>query len=112
MEHILDQETLGLRDMQQFHAWLDEIKGFDQTPLINLAFLAGEVGEVINAVRGLQRAEDDGATDQAHAHIAEELADCLAFIAKLGNILEIDLQTAYRQKMRHNIGRTWHPNNL
>ena len=97
--------------MQAFHAWLDEVKGFDQSPMLNLAYLAGEVGEVINALRGLQRAEDDGAFERAQAHIAEELADCLAFIAKLGNILEIDLHDAYREKMRVNIGRTWHPRN-
>lgn len=111
MQEILEQDKIDLHDMQKFHAWLDEVKGFDQTPMINLAFLAGEVGEVINALRGLQRAEDDGAFEQAQAHIAEELADCLAFIAKLGNILDIDLEMAYRKKMRRNIGRTWHPNN-
>ena len=107
MKDILLQETVDLRDMQRFHAWLDELKQFDQTVMPNLAYLAGEVGEVINAVRDLERLGPDGSLDDARAHIAEELADCLAYISKLANYMEIDLQQAYVDKMTKNIGRTW-----
>ena len=62
--------------------------------------------EVINAVRYLRRT-DEAEVEAARAHIAEELADCLAFISKLANGFEIDLQEAYVQKMKRNIGRTW-----
>ena len=106
MESILEQERVDLRDMQAFHQWLDEVKQFDKDPMTNLAYLAGEVGEVINAVRYLRRT-DEAEVEAAREHIAEELADCLAFISKLANVFEIDLQEAYVQKMTRNIGRTW-----
>ncbi len=106
MEAILEKDRVDLNDMQQFHAWLDELKQFDQDPMRNLAYLAGEVGEVINAVRYLQRSDEEG-LEKARDHIAEELADCLAFIAKLANGFEIDLNDAYKTKMKRNIGRTW-----
>lgn len=110
MESILKQKSVDLRDMQQFHLWLDELKQFDKEPMTNLAYLAGEVGEVINAVRYLHRS-DEAEVEAATAHIAEELADCLAFISKLANYFEIDLQDAYVQKMKCNIGRTWRDDN-
>ncbi len=109
MKEILEQDKVDLRDMQRFHAWLDELKQFDQAIMPNLAFLAGEVGEVINAVRDLDRLGPEGSLDDARAHIAEELADCLAYISKLANYMEIDLQEAYVKKMTRNIGRTWKP---
>ncbi|MGB1252009.1 MAG: MazG nucleotide pyrophosphohydrolase domain-containing protein [Candidatus Promineifilaceae bacterium] len=110
MNLILEQERIDLRDMQKFHVWLDELKQFDQEPMTNLAYLAGEVGEVINAVRYLRRSDEAG-LEAAREHIAEELADCLAFISKLANCFEIDLQDAYVKKMTHNIGRTWDKDN-
>lgn len=110
MDSILEQERIDLRDMQAFHEWLDEIKQFDKDPMTNLAYLAGEVGEVINAVRYLRRSDEAG-LEAAREHIAEELSDCLAFICKLANRFEIDLHDAYVQKMTHNVGRTWQPNN-
>ena len=106
MDSILEQERVDLRNMQAFHEWLDEIKQFDKDPMTNLAYLAGEVGEVINAVRYLRRSDEEQ-VEAAREHIAEELADCLAFISKLANCFEIDLHDAYVQKMRRNIGRTW-----
>lgn len=107
MKEILEQERVDLRDMQKFHEWLDEVKGFDQNVMINLAYLAGEVGEVINAVRDSQKVGPNGSLDEERSHIAEELADCLAFISKLANNMDIDLHEAYVAKMKRNIGRTW-----
>ncbi len=107
MKEILDQQSINLHDMQQFHRWLDDVKQFDQSIMINLAYLAGEVGEVINAVRDAQRIGQNDSLDDARAHIAEELADCLAFISKLANYIDIDLTAAYITKMQRNISRTW-----
>ncbi|HFC12960.1 MAG TPA: hypothetical protein ENJ56_08980 [Anaerolineae bacterium] len=107
MQELLTQEKIGLTDMQQFHIWLDELKQFDQAIMPNLAYLAGEVGEVINAVRDMERLGKDEPSETAREHIAEELADCLAYICKLANYMQIDLQKAYAGKMERNIGRTW-----
>ncbi|MEE8392529.1 MAG: MazG nucleotide pyrophosphohydrolase domain-containing protein [Anaerolineae bacterium] len=39
--------------------------------------------------------------------LAEELADCLAYLVKLANYANIDLEAAHLTKMRHNLGREW-----
>ncbi|OPG15963.1 hypothetical protein B2M26_09050 [Ferroacidibacillus organovorans] len=69
--------------------------------------LVEEVGEVAKEVRRLLHATDDAVRQGAHDHLREELADCLAFIAKLANYTDIDLQQAYVEKMTKNIGRNW-----
>jgi NTP pyrophosphatase (non-canonical NTP hydrolase) len=35
------------------------------------------------------------------------LADCLAYILKLANYMEVDLEEAYLEKMKTNVGRNW-----
>lgn len=39
--------------------------------------------------------------------LAEELADCLAYVVKLANYAGVDLEAAYLTKMRRNLGREW-----
>jgi len=39
--------------------------------------------------------------------LAEELADCLAYVVKLANYAGVDLEAAYLAKMRRNVGREW-----
>lgn len=41
--------------------------------------------------------------------LAEELADCLAYLVKLANYAGVDLEAAYLAKMRRNLGREWRP---
>ena len=103
---VKDQPTL--RDCQAFHAWLDEKKGFSRDLPLNVMLLVEEVGEVAKEVRRMMHfASDDMRRETARDHLREELADCLAYIAKLANYTEIDLEKAYVQKMRYNIERVW-----
>uniref|UniRef100_UPI0035B10372 MazG nucleotide pyrophosphohydrolase domain-containing protein n=1 Tax=Promineifilum sp. TaxID=2664178 RepID=UPI0035B10372 len=44
---------------------------------------------------------------QNRAALRGELADLLAYILKLANYTGIDLEQAYLEKMRQNLGRTW-----
>jgi NTP pyrophosphatase (non-canonical NTP hydrolase) len=114
MIEILEQERPTLDDFQAFHRWLDAEKGFDQDPFRNVAYLASEVGEVVQALRDYLRAADDHPAEgdplvaEARCRIGEELADCLAYIVKLANIADIDLQVAYVDKMKRNVSRDWH----
>ncbi|MCB0095280.1 MAG: hypothetical protein KDE46_06135 [Caldilineaceae bacterium] len=45
--------------------------------------------------------------DHAHEHLAEELADCLAYVVKLANYADVDLEAAYVRKMTRNVSRQW-----
>ena len=107
MNKLLAQNTLCLRDMQAFHELLDLEKGFDLDMLRNVAYLTEEIGEVVHAIRKLEKAEDLAASAKARVHLGEELADCLAYILKLANYGDVNLQEAYVQKMMRNLDRTW-----
>lgn len=100
-------DTACLRDLQAFHEKLDSEKEFDMDLFRNIAYLAEEVGEVVQAARALKCASESNDIDCARVHVGEELADCLAYILKLANYAEVDLQDAYLSKMRRNFDRSW-----
>jgi NTP pyrophosphatase (non-canonical NTP hydrolase) len=94
--------------MQAFHLELDADKNFDTDLLRNVAYLSGEIGEVVSAIQRLSDAEDSTDRASAQDNLGEELADCLAYILKLANYAHIDLQETYVAKMKRNLGRNWH----
>jgi NTP pyrophosphatase (non-canonical NTP hydrolase) len=104
---LLDRDRLGIDDLQAFHVALDEEKGFDRDMIRNIAYLVGELGEVVHAARRFQRQVGQPTESEAREHLGEELADCLAYLLKLANYADIDLQAAYVEKMRRNLSRTW-----
>ncbi len=58
--------------------------------------------------RDEQHTDDlNAALAQQRESLAEELADCLAYLVKLANYAGIDLEAAYLTKMRRNLGREW-----
>lgn len=107
MIDILEKEPFTLSDMQRFHLALDAAKGFDTDFIKNVAYMTAEVGEVLNAYRQISRVTSQPEQEKLRAHVAEELADCLAYVVKLANYAEIDLETAYIEKMHRNISRSW-----
>lgn len=106
---IVDKPTL--RDCQKFHQWLDNEKNFSHDLPLNVMLLVEEVGEVAKEIRRYENAQNNFEKQEAFAtardHLREELADCLAYIVKLANYTEIDLEEAYVAKMRYNIDRVW-----
>ena len=109
MSDILSKGNIGLKDLQAFHRELDAEKHFDQDIFRNIAYLSGEIGEFVSAVRKLRKVSDEAEETDARNHVGEELADCLAYVVKLANYAEIDLHDAYINKMKHNLNREWHP---
>lgn len=97
---------------QQFHRELDNDKTFDPDLFFNYVLLTGEMGEVAVELakiwRDGRKTAADGALEKHRAALASELADLLAYIFKLANYSDIDLEKAYQEKMRINIGREWH----
>jgi NTP pyrophosphatase (non-canonical NTP hydrolase) len=109
-----------LGDFQQFHRVLDREKGFLADLYLNYIGLTEEVGEIgrvlKHAWRRQEQARDqvgnrqeaqDLAISAARADLQEELADALAFLLKMANDAQIDLESAYLKKMAKNITRTW-----
>ena len=103
----LDQGARRLGDFQQFHDWLDTAKAFDRDPLLNFVLLQEEVGEVARLLSQRHGAKRDQGQSPATEAIGAELADVLAYLLKLANYLDVDLETAYLDKMRVNRDRDW-----
>jgi NTP pyrophosphatase (non-canonical NTP hydrolase) len=109
MNDLLSKDHLAIQDLQSFHRQLDEEKHFDQDIFRNIAYLTGEVGELVSAIRKLHKAKDPSEEADARTLVGEELADCLAYVVKLANYAGVDLHVAYVDKMRKNTNREWHP---
>jgi NTP pyrophosphatase (non-canonical NTP hydrolase) len=105
---MLSKDKLGLHELQTFHRDFDKEKHFDQDIFRNIAYLSGEIGELVSAIRRLRKTSDVSGESDARIQVGEELADCLAYIVKLANYAEIDLHEAYVNKMQKNGSREWH----
>lgn len=105
---------------QQFHRRLDSAKQFDPDVFFNYILLTEEMGEIASELVAIWRTtkvlQGDGRTttaarqealNQHRASLRNELADLLAYTLKLANYAGIDLETAYQEKMKQNIGREW-----
>jgi deoxyadenosine/deoxycytidine kinase/NTP pyrophosphatase (non-canonical NTP hydrolase) len=105
---------------QQFHRELDSLKGFEGDLFFNYFLLVEEMGELATELVKVwteskrQLADGHGPTEALEEAIAinrpnlrGELADLLAYVLKLANYTGIDLEQAYMEKMRLNLGRAW-----
>lgn len=107
MTKLPNDGPLSLNLIQTFHRDLDRSKGFDLDAVRNVAYLTEELGEVASAVRRLQNSTNEEDRKRLTAELGEELADCLAYLAKLANYAAIDLEEHYREKMGRNLERHW-----
>ncbi len=105
---------------QEFHHQLDNDKQFDPDLFFNYILLTEEMGEIASELVKIwvdgKRLEGDGrspaeahqeAINRGRASLRSELADLLAYTLKLANYTGIDLEQAYLEKMRKNLGRQW-----
>jgi len=115
-----DHRRLG--DFQHWHRALDREKGFYNDIYLNFIALNEEVGEVakllkLSWMKQVMLMEEGMSLSQAELQavrghlpeLKEELADVLAFVLKIANDLDIDLEAAYVEKMTRNWTRTWKP---
>lgn len=117
-DDLLSQGQLA--SFQEFHRHLDESKHFDRDLFFNYILLTEEMGEIASELKGIwrdtKRLVADGreagearsdSLDKHRSALRAELADLLAYTLKLANYAGIDLEQAYLEKMRANIGREW-----
>ncbi len=120
ISHTLLPQTGTLASYQKFHRFLDSEKQFDPDVFYNYILLVEEMGELARDftkvwTRQNSLMREGMAADQARAEamrekqpeIGGELADILAYVLKLANYMEIDLEQAYVSKMMKNINRQW-----
>ena len=88
-------------ELEKHHGWLD-------VDLVHNCFLMGEeVGELFAAIRRYTRYFNEGDGVTSKAAIAEEIVDILNYLLAIANRLEIDVETAFREKNARNFERTW-----
>jgi NTP pyrophosphatase (non-canonical NTP hydrolase) len=104
----LDTTMRRLSDFQRFHQQLDHDKQFPTDPYFNFILLQEEMGELARAFAARWMAGREGHPEAMLPPIRDELADVLAYIVKLANYAGVDLEEAYLEKMRVNMGREWH----
>lgn len=108
---VLDKTPRRLGDFQQFHRQLDRDKRFFTDPYFNMLRLQEEVGELSRAFalrwRASAQPQRPSSLEDARAAIREELADVLAYVIKLANYMDVDLEAAYLDKMHTNVARDW-----
>lgn len=111
----------GIPAYQEFHRQLDSSKGFDPDLFFNYILLMEESGEVASELVKIwgdaKQLAADGMRSPAAAHqeainrhrasLRSELADLLAYTIKIANYTGIDLEQAYLDKMKQNLGRDW-----
>jgi NTP pyrophosphatase (non-canonical NTP hydrolase) len=98
-----------LADFQTYVRDMEVERGFDDQKVIDKCLLLGEeIGELFKAVRKTHGLKVDAASDIGAAD--EELADVLIFVCSIANHLDIDLETAFRQKEAINHLREWTEN--
>ena len=109
---MFENDHPTLSDLQHYHRELDAAKGFTTDLYFNVLLLQEEMGELASAVAQVWRVERelgdlDTALAQEREGLAEELADCLAYLVKLASYAGGDLEAAYLAKMRRNLEREW-----
>jgi len=113
-------ERRTLPEYQQFHVELDREKGFITDLYFNYLCLSEEMGELGSELAQLWRDEtafrlQGHSSEQSRKEalakqkpaLEAEMADCMAYLLKLANYAEIDLEAAYREKMNTNRSRNW-----
>lgn len=101
--HLKDNPTLA--DLQQYVREMVAERGFHETVQNKFMMLIEEVGEFAKASR--KHAGMRYATDSREQDVAGEAADAFIIFLGLCNLLEIDLEQAFRDKEEKNKQRVW-----
>lgn len=124
LEALSDDEVFkrgaALPDLQRFHIELDAAKHFNTDLYFNYLCLSEEMGELgsefaktwLVETSLIAEGKEPGtarqhALNQRREALRSELADCMAYLLKLANYAEIDLESAYLSKMAQNRARSW-----
>jgi NTP pyrophosphatase (non-canonical NTP hydrolase) len=97
----------SLKDIQDYVAEMDVERGFDSNTVVQKCLMLGEeVGELFKSVRK-SHAGMRYSTKGYDPDAAGELADILILLSAIANRLDVDLESAFRDKEAKNNQRTW-----
>jgi NTP pyrophosphatase (non-canonical NTP hydrolase) len=105
--------SAAMQDYQRYIHALEQQHGWLDVDLVHNCFLMGEeVGELFKAVRTLGDRERKGGLEEEDRSaciedIGEEIVDVFNYLLAIANRLEIDVESAFREKNAHNQTRTW-----
>jgi NTP pyrophosphatase (non-canonical NTP hydrolase) len=105
MDDLTLPDNPTLADFQQYVRDMVRIRGFKDTVAQRFVLLLEETGEFAKAARahaGLKFAEDT-----ERAELQAEAADVFIVFLGLCNLLDVDLEQAFRAKEVQNKQRTW-----
>ena len=108
------REGASMAEFQRYIHTLESMHGWLDVDLIHNCFLMGEeMGELFKAIRKHQQYFEEhnpSDEDSSRAHIGEEIVDVLNYLLAIANRLNIDVESAFRQKNLINQGRSWSSN--
>ncbi len=100
------KENPTLTDLQKYTAELEQERGFaDQNVLEKCLLLGEEIGELFKAIRKHQQMSTD--PNSKVTSVKEEMADILVMMMAVANRLDVNLETAFRDKEEINKKRIW-----
>lgn len=105
MSKLFLKEHPTLADLQAYVAEMIKERGFDDNLPQRFMLFLEEAGEFARSARkqaGLKFAEDTH-----RAEVGHEAADVLIILLGLCNLLDVDLERAFREKEEQNKTRTW-----
>lgn len=111
--NLPDLPALGtsLSKWQEYVSHNVKARGWDQASDLEIYLLfSEEVGEMAKALRrhrGLFNETNPERLSKAHHEVGEEMADVLSYLLDLAGRLDIDLESAFREKEERNRSREW-----
>ncbi len=94
-----------VHDLESHHGWLD-------VDLVHNCFLMGEeVGELFAAIRRYNRYFKESGPAVSKDDVAHEIVDVLNYLLAIANRLDIDVESAFREKNERNFARSWSTDN-
>ncbi|MDD2515921.1 MAG: MazG nucleotide pyrophosphohydrolase domain-containing protein [Candidatus Gracilibacteria bacterium] len=98
------KENQLLKDLQEYILETGVELGFDKLSATQRCLMLGEeVGELFKSVRKYEKIKID--KDSKVDSIEDELADILKQVCAVANYFQIDLEKAFIEKEKKNIGR-------
>lgn len=105
-DELVLPENPKIQDYQAYIAKMVKVRGFDKNTIAEeMLLFAEEFGELAKVVRKSSGMHMDA--NSVHSSAEDELADVFNYLLNIANLLDVDLEVAFRKKEQKNKLRTW-----
>ncbi len=99
---------MTIEDLQRHVTELNDAQGWHgTTPEERAMWLVTEVGELVREVLRLAKATDEAELAEVRHNLGMEMYDVVWNLCDLANIVGVDLEEAFAEKVAINRGREW-----